>query len=257
MDNTQAAGSTAEGSSAPAQPTSGQASSLPQGHRAVSESDYGRFQRYEQQVKGFSPYGERFAKYGITKPEDLDAHFANRNGQGQEQAQAPASSPQAYDPETVNKAVQAAIARERHTESRKGEGSLIKNWAKKLAGEDADDFAVEDAEHYLRANLSNLRDDPAFEANFYPAGHPLREETFAPYSDAHFEKLAPTWQERITKREAARMQQTAQAASKPSRPRPSPSGSSGGQGKPETSNQSRSAGEHIDDIVDRVLAGRT
>lgn len=251
-DNAQTAATTATGNpAAPAQPASGQANSLPPTGKTITDDDYQRFTRYEQQVKGFSPYQERLARLGIKRPEDLDRFSGSSDAPPRQETQ---PEPQQHKPEDVRKIVAAELARERHAQSRQSESELIAKVAKELAGEDADEFGVEDAQLQVEAYIAKLRSDDKFEANYYPQDHPLREEAFAPIGDKHVEKVKGWWTERMTKREAARMQQTAKDANRPARPRPSPAGSSGGQGKP--NDKSRSPHEHIDSLVDEVIAGR-
>jgi len=253
-DNTQSAVSTAAGNTAAqTQPASGQANSLPPSGRSISDEDYQRFTRYEQQVKGFAPYQERIARMGIRSPEDFDRlTLAEIKAEEKQQA---AAQPEQHKPEDVRKLVSAELARERHAESRKSEPQLIEKLAKELAGEDADEFDMEDTRRVVASYLQELRSDEKFEHNYYPPDHPLSGEAFAPLGEKHLEKARGWFTERKTKREAARMQQTAKDANRPARQtRPSPAGPSGGQGKP--NDKSRSAREHVDELVDSVLGGR-
>jgi hypothetical protein len=244
----------ATGANAPATAQPAQQFTVPSGHRLVSDDDYGKFTRYEQQVRGFQPFYEKATKLGFKSPEDFDryAPAIDTLNKRKIDPKVLASMFEEDQPEAGGKNAQPTIDID---EIRKSARDDARMEAYKIRHEDAVandpkivDAAVRkflgDGEHddYTKAVTSSalarwMEDNRPL----YPKGHPLAETALAPFSSELADKAIAHFNELKAKQKGAELAAAAKdAVSGQTRPKvPTIAGGGGPPGKPNTTDSGR------------------
>lgn len=250
----------------------GGAFQVPAGQRLITEDDFGKFQRYEQQVRGLTPLAERAARHGFSKPEDFDA-IAPWQGiikKATERKMTPAAfepflaDPSApgggqvdFDPEefstgvltraeqAATKAAEHTYALREHEAAVRAEPELFKRVAREQLGKDADEFDIENFAGRLKSTSKRPE---------YPAGHPLAGEHYSAFTEKHLEETAKALKKQFEDHRAKSISDKAKALSKSS---PSSiAGDHAQQGKPETTDDRRPGGRPSVSKVEAVYAAK-
>lgn len=145
----------------------------------LSKADLERFQRYEQQVKGFTPLADAAAKLGLKSAADLErvAPFlkavtaAQQPEPQQQQAAGPLTADQIAA--AVDQRIEYRTLREQHNAAIRAESDLITSAVDKLVGAGASQ-AEKDLTRRIVAATFEERRQP------YQVGHPLGGESLAP-----------------------------------------------------------------------------
>jgi uncharacterized membrane protein len=204
----------------------------------VSKSDFEKYQRYGEQLKGSQAYYETASKYGFKKAEDfgklealskrgvsldkLVASFAEEqedNGGGTQ----PAFDPDKFSQELEGK-LEKKLAIKEWEASTKGESALIDGALSDLAGEDASEYDKQLLRQALENELEKNR-------RLYDSKHALHNERLMPLSKEDVDKAASKFKELRAKTIGERLNEKANASVK----RPavqSPAGAGSGQGAP-------------------------
>jgi len=253
-----------------AQPAQAQqiGSGLPDGYQPISKSDYERYQRYEQQVRGFTPLYEKLTKAGIKSVDDwgkyepaietfksrkMDprAFAASFSDEAERDLNGGTSQPQQVDlaklREEMEQSFSTRIEERFHGDARKGDNAVVDAAINKILGEgDHDDFQKELTKRAVVGWLEENRPS-------YPDGHPLAGKYLAPLTPDLAEKAVAYYSGLRTKQAGADLANKAAQAAKPVQKVGTVGGGGGSTGKPNTTAQTPMEAKR--EKAEQVLAG--
>jgi len=215
-----------------AQPAQAQqiGSGLPDGYQPISKSDYERYQRYEQQVRGFTPLYEKLTKAGIKSVDDwgkyepaietfksrkMDprAFAASFSDEAERDLNGGTSQPQQVDLAKLREEIESNFAtkmEERfHGDARKGDSAIIDLAVNKVLGDgEHDDFHKDVTKRAVKDWLEENRPS-------YPDGHPLAGKYLAPLTQELADKVAAHYAGLRSKQAGVSLAEKAKAANQP------------------------------------------
>lgn len=251
--NTTDQGATAPGT--PAAPPSQSTFTVPAGQRLIPETEYAQLARNNERLRGTDGFFAEAKKHGIKDFSELneflplvgglraskaDIRAIERALLRKEEAEnddAPRGGrtndfdPAKFEQDITSKLTSTfdkRLALQQHEAAVKGEGAMISEAAKELAGPKADAFQVKQAERILRAEL--MGDSRPM----YPADHPLHATNFAPLTGAHVKSVLDAIKKEEADSKAARLVNKADALrSTPAAKVTTSAGNPAGQGAPQ------------------------
>lgn len=242
----------------------------PAGQRLVSEQDYATFQRWGEQAKGAEGLLKRFKDAGFEKPDEFDKYAPKfralkekgytpealdilldpRAGYGEpeEKPAKGAEFDQAKIDEIVDKAVNQRLGKHEAYQAHKSAMSKTPDRltaaAKEILGEDAGEFDIELWSEAIKSKL---------QPEFYPEGHPLRNDEYAPPSDEAIKTVVAALKQ---KSEAHKASALANKGTAVRRSVASPASPNTGQGKPEQRSTRRPDGRPTPESIEAQWAER-
>lgn len=254
-NGTAAAPATGANAPAPAQPAT--QFTVPSGHRLVSDDDYGKYTRYEQQVRGFQPFYDKATKLGFKSAEDFDrfAPAIETLNKRKIDPKALAAMFADEEPEAGGKSTQPSIdideirksAREdarleaykiRHEDAISNDSKVVEQAVAKFLGEGEHD---EYTQALTTSAISRWMEE---NRTSYPNGHPLADQFLAPFSSELAGKAIEHFNTLKAKQKGAELAAAAKdAAGGQTKPKvPTVAGGGGPPGKPNTTDSGRRPG---------------
>lgn len=219
------------------QPSSGGGSAIPAGYTLVPEAEWGQAQRWKQQVEGsrqeferykskYEPWTgaiETFSKSGID-PKSFTA----------QQTQAAQTQGGSFDPKAIESAIEdrfkafeqrmtKAEAFRSHSATLEGQKKALDTLVAQVVGANADE-KTKAAVRNMALGMYN----ESLQSNFYPEGHPLHQEAYAPLPDDKFGKIGTDLGEMFKSLRGGQLGAIAEAAARGSKSAPAGQSNSGG-----------------------------
>lgn len=206
---------------------------VPDGKVLVDRAEYETHKRYEEQVKGFTPFYERARKTGFTKPEDFDGvepllktlkerkltpeqarrAFFEEIGQDDPQKNGDGGQPafdQAAFEAGLERKFDVKLASKDHESAVKSIPAMLETSAKEALGKGATEYDIKNFQRALTAELVAHREANP-QKHMYPDGHPLRDSKWAPYSKEVVAEVVTALKKERADFEAAKKVKTAEA----------------------------------------------
>lgn len=212
---------------------------VPQGYRLVPEDEWGKAQRWQQQVEGsrqeferyksqFEPWKnvvDTFGKMGID-PKSFTAQQAQQAASnGQSQSLDPAAIEAAIDKRfsAFEQRMQKADAMRSHEATMNAQRKALDKLVDDVVGSNADE-ATKKAVRGMAMGMYNEN----LQSNFYPENHPLHQDAFAPLPEDKWASFGTSISDMYKALRGSQLGAVADAAAKSAKSAPAGVSNSGG-----------------------------
>lgn len=219
------------------QPSSGGGSAIPAGYTLVPEAEWGQAQRWKQQVEGSRQEFERYkSKYEpwTGAIETFSKSGIDPKSFAAQQAQSGQTQGAAFDPKAIESAIEdrfkAFEQRMSKAEAFRSHTATLESQKKaldKLVSDVVGDKADEKTKAAVRSMAIGMYNE-SLQSNFYPEGHPLHQEAFAPLPEEKFGQLGSSLGDLYKSLRGSQLGAIADAAARGNKSAPAGQSNSGG-----------------------------